>query len=288
MFPIIEKGFLYIAQPPLYRVKKGKKDTYLKNDLELAEHLLNLGLENLEIKSAGKTLKASELKPAMRAAIKFTKAIERLAIKYHPSVLRSLVFNEVDSDALQSKDKPEKVFKEIEGKIKEEGGLFKYEFTKDDEHNAVSVKMETFKEGVRRNMTLDREMLESPEYEELVKYFGAMKSIGKHAFEVNPKDSKNEDSPSKMIAGDWEQLATQVLEMAKSGLTVQRYKGLGEMNPEQLWETSMDPSIRTFLRVTVEDAVGADNIFSILMGDQVEPRRQFIEENALRVRNLDV
>ena len=131
---------------------------------------------------------------------------------------------------------------------------------------------------------INQATLSSTDYEELVKLYQAMEAMGQGPFEIQ----FSEGSKAPLHAADGEKLAQVIVERAKNGMNVQRYKGLGEMNPEQLWETTMDPNKRTLLKVGIQDAVEADAIFSVLMGDQVEPRRQFIEENALRVRNLDV
>jgi DNA gyrase subunit B len=136
--------------------------------------------------------------------------------------------------------------------------------------------------GTRRTAPVNSATLLSTEYEELCKLYQLMISIGEGPYQI-AYEGKAEQQISSV-----EELASAIVEKTKSGMTIQRYKGLGEMNPEQLWETTMDPTRRTLLKVTVDDAVEADSIFSVLMGDQVEPRRQFIEENALRVRNLDI
>jgi DNA gyrase subunit B len=170
--------------------------------------------------------------------------------------------------------------------IKEEVGALeidlKFEIGFDQERKVNFASLVSVIHGNRRESALNLALIESPEYEELKKSDQALGGIGKGPFEVWTDDRKRATVQTP------EELLKNVLEASKSGMSVQRYKGLGEMNPEQLWETTMDPTRRTLLRVTVQDAVDADSVFSVLMGDQVEPRRQFIEENALRVRNLDV
>ncbi len=279
---IVDKGYLYIAQPPLYKVKKGQKERYLKNEHELAEHLLTSGLEGIQIKSEGKVLPSSQIVASLKAASRFSKAIDRVARKLHPEILRALIKNGVGPQTLESQEKFETIMKSIAVDAMKKNIDFKYSVAKDSEHNAWFATVENVVHGSKRVAPINVATLDSPEYEELGKHFKAMQGIGVGPFQIMA------DNKPEIAVSDGEELAAKVVEIAKSGMGIQRYKGLGEMNPEQLWETTMDPANRMLLQVSVDDAIEADGIFSVLMGDQVEPRRQFIEENALRVRNLDI
>ncbi len=279
---VVDKGYLYIAQPPLYKVKKSQKERYLKNEQELSEYLLTSGLDGVQIKSASDVQSNSQGIASLKAASRFTKAIDRVARKIHPDVLRGLVRLGIDAKTLESKEKLESVLATIAKDVKDKEIQFKYTIAKDSEHNTYFATLESLIQGSRRIAPVNLSMVASPEFEELRKHFQAMEAIGKGPYSIIV-DGKQVD-----VAQSGEELAAKIVERAKSGMSIQRYKGLGEMNPEQLWETTMDPARRTLLKVTVDDAVEADSIFSVLMGDQVEPRRQFIEENALRVRNLDI
>lgn len=285
---VIEKGYLYIAQPPLYKVKKAQKERYLKNEQELAEYLLTSGLDGAQIKCHGTVLPQSQVISALKAANRFGRAIERVARKIHPDILRGLVSHGVGPSTLQNKDQFGKVLEALSKDAKKKELHFEYTLSQDAEHSAVTATIQTTIGGSKKQAVVNTAMLESPEYEELTKLYQMILAMGAGPYLII-QEGKTEGAVSKeMATTSGEELAEKIVEIAKNGMTIQRYKGLGEMNPEQLWETTMDPTRRTFLKVSVEDAVEADSIFSVLMGDQVEPRRQFIEENALRVRNLDI
>lgn len=283
---ILERGYLYIAQPPLYKVKKGQKERYLKNELELAEYLLNSGLEGIKVHANGKEVPVSQITTALKSANRLTKSIERMAKRLHPEVLRSLIRQNVTVETLSSKEALEKVMSVISKEAVEKNIALSYSISTDTEHNSFFATVENVMNGSKRIAPINHSTLTSPEYEELIKHNTAMQTMGVGPFEVMTVGKDDQKEP-EMVAGG-EELALRIVEKAKQGLGIQRYKGLGEMNPEQLWETTMDPTRRTLLKVTVNDAVEADGVFSVLMGDAVEPRRAFIEENALRVRNLDI
>ncbi len=282
MRDVVERGYLYIAQPPLYKIKKGTKERYLKNESELAGFLLNSGLESAQVYSNGAILPASQVQLALKSASQFSKAIDRMSRRLHQQLIRTLILEKATTETLKNKAEFERILKKASETLKAQNVFFNYTISEDTEHNSFYATIENTISGSRRVATLNFATLSSTEYEELIKLDQAMRVIGNGPFEIK--------SDEKFIGevGDPEQLATRLVEHVKSGLMLQRYKGLGEMNPEQLWETTMDPNRRTLLQVSVNDAVEADGVFSVLMGDAVEPRRAFIEDNALRVRNLDI
>lgn len=279
---VVERGYLYIAQPPLYKVKKGQKERYIKNEQELSEFLLTSGLDGIQVRAGSTVLSPSQIIISLKAASRFEKSVERLARRIHSHILRSLVYHGASSSMLESKERFEQVLHSIFMDAEKLGLHFSYSVSKDSEHNAWYATVETMVHGSKRVAPINVATLDSPEYEELCKHYKVMQSLGTGPYQLI------QEGKTLITAENCEDLTHRVVERAKAGLVIQRYKGLGEMNPEQLWETTMDPVRRTFLKVSVEDAVEADSIFSVLMGDQVEPRRQFIEENALRVRNLDI
>jgi DNA gyrase subunit B len=263
-------------------VKKGQKERYLKNEQELSEHLLTSGLEGLQIKADMGVLPNSQVVSALKAAFRYGRAIERVAKRLHPEILRGLIDSGVTPSTLESQEELDRVLRKIAIDLKPKNIVFEYTISKDSEHNAWFATVENTFNGSKRITPINVNTLDSPEYEELCKHYQAMQTIGKGPYTIKS------EGKFEIEALHCEELSGKVLEIAKNGTTIQRYKGLGEMNPDQLWETTMDPTRRTLLKVSVDDAVEADGIFSVLMGDQVEPRRQFIEENALRVRNLDI
>ena len=281
MHEIIERGYLYIAQPPLYKVKKGQKERYLKNEHDLAEYLLNSGLESSQVKSGGKPVATSQAISSLKAATRLSKAIDRAARRIHSEVVRELIYSGISPKTFESQASLEKMFSKVAEVVRKKDVVFDYTIQQDPATQAWSVATQCVINGAKKTATLNGGTIESPEFEELLKYYQAMSAMG-----VGPYEYGSDDKSVQVLTG--EELAERVTESAKNGMLIQRYKGLGEMNPEQLWETTMDPARRTLLKVSVDDAVEADGLFSVLMGDQVEPRRQFIEENALRVRNLDI
>jgi DNA gyrase subunit B len=272
---VIEKGYLYIAQPPLYRVKKGKTEKYIQNDGELQEMLLELAAAELSFELGGKPVGGKALVPHLKKLSSFEKLVEWHSRRRKDSaVLKYLLAVE----NLEGVLKDESAFKELLYRMKEsidELECGDVEF--DMEHLCYSAPI------VRKNkeFRLNMDFVRSPEFKELTSYYQIVKELGKSPYVVGHQDKAHSFTSS-------EDLMEFVMKAAKKGMTIQRYKGLGEMNPTQLWETTMDAERRVLMQVTVDDIVVADEIFTILMGDQVEPRKAFITTHALEARNVDI
>jgi DNA gyrase subunit B len=270
---MIEKGYLYIAQPPLFKVKKGKTEKYIQSEGQLENMLFEMAVDDISIHN-GKKLSGKEIIPYIKNLSKFEKLLEWFAIRKNDTVLiKSLLHIDLEKDLLKNT----KDTKALVGKLKKEFPVLKDEIQKDEEHQAFRIKLE--REG--RELTLDDEFLGSPEFRELKNLFNELRGLGHPPYNVDYNKEKHEFDSSR-------ELFDFILSVAKKGINIQRYKGLGEMNPQQLWETTMKPEERTLLQVTIEDSIKAEEIFSTLMGDQVEPRKEFIATHALEVRNLDI
>jgi len=270
---VIEKGYLYIAQPPLFRVKKGKSERYIQNESQLENMLFEMAVDDIEIVN-GKSLSGKDIIPYIQNLSKFEKLLEWFAKrKNDTAVLKTLLHYELNKDLLKNK----KDINDLVGKLKKEYPDLSDLIQKDEEHE--SYRLELKREGLK--LTFDDEFLASPEFRELKNLFSELRGLGHPPYNVNYNKEKHTFGSSR-------ELFDFILTIAKKGINIQRYKGLGEMNPQQLWDTTMNPGERTFLQVTVEDLVKAEMIFSTLMGDQVEPRKEFIAKHALEVRNLDI
>lgn len=273
---IIERGYLYIAQPPLFKITKGKKTYYILNEE---------GLENFLLKSVASdvTLKGDvEIKGS--EAVKFIKLINRRG-----SILKNYEMKHMDDRIVQMvshipKEKIDPVF-DPDVVCEQTKNIAKDWFsnigTISTEIWNSSVIFNTVKNGIGLRTIIDHSLIKSPGFYELVKINKQILKIGRPPFKV----VKGKDIHT---CENLREVALKIMDEAKKGLALQRYKGLGEMNPVQLWETTMDPKERALLNIGIEDAVETDNIFSILMGDDAAPRREFIQNNALRVTNLDI
>ncbi|MGE3261399.1 MAG: DNA topoisomerase (ATP-hydrolyzing) subunit B [Bacteriovoracia bacterium] len=311
MKEIIERGYLYIAQPPLYKVRKGGKDQYLKNDAELQNYLLKTAMDAVQVSAAGKPVAISQLGVSLKACFAYNQAIRRYSYRAEPEVINSIVLDaDITDEHLESEKALEERLKAVKAYVLQRGVReMTFTITKDEEHSGYRAEIQTITANGRKGTTVDKSLISSPEFKELVRLAANMQAIGLGPFKLNWSTEKesvkkeeianvsveNEEAKAEAealtdfnSAKDVFELGEKVLAFSKKGMSVQRYKGLGEMNPEQLWETTMDPKKRSLLRVAMDDAVAADAIFSVLMGDAVEPRREFIEQNALRVKNLDV
>jgi DNA gyrase subunit B len=287
-FPeIVDRGYLYIAQPPLYRVKKGKKELYLKNESALDEFLLESAAENLTLRNptGDAPIAGEQLRSYARLARKYKKITAIIDRKCDARVVDAIVKAAKLSKAdLRDQATVAKALVRLQAYFDAHAPELSDAVLKiapDTEHGGFKIVAPAKGGGVRKATTIDFEFMDSPEFIDLTALQAELAVLG-------PPPYYLENGGEPLELARLEDLSDRVNELGKKGLTIQRYKGLGEMNPEQLWETTMDPARRTLLQVRVEDAYEADRLFSTLMGDLVEPRREFIERNALNVRNLDV
>ena len=286
MHELVEGGHIYIAQPPLYGVKDGRKIRYLKNEREMEEHLLQCATQDVivTVEKSGMEYGGARLIHLLRQIRERNAVYSKLNRRLADSDLlnRLLQFVAGEGALLDNGFSLKQLFEDGEvlselGRVLEEIG-YQYELLRDEEHGLHSL---VITKGVSTKHTINWEGLSSVEWQRLFQLYSEMAPFDKPPFLVG-------ENGSIVSVASREELLDYILSLGKRNLTVQRYKGLGEMNPEQLWETTMNPESRTLLRVSIDDAVQTDAIFTILMGDAVEPRRKFIEENALNVRNLDI
>jgi DNA gyrase subunit B len=285
---LIERGHIFIAQPPLYKVKRGKQEMYVKDDIELNAMLLNSALEDAELhlNSSAPPLRGAGLESLARQYVEVQGIIERWARRYDARVLEQLLYVPVVSRS--DFDRPEWVTAWADDLAKrlnvaaDGNAVYKLEFQPPSDGQTIArIHVSKAEHGSRFDKYLTRDFFDSSEYQRiaaLAKTLAGM--IGEGAF-VRRGEARRDVSSFKQ-AIDW------LFDHAKRGQSIQRYKGLGEMNPEQLWDTTINPETRRLMQVRIEDAVAADEVFTTLMGDEVEPRREFIEKNALAVSNLDV
>ncbi|MBI4687457.1 MAG: DNA topoisomerase (ATP-hydrolyzing) subunit B [Nitrospirae bacterium] len=271
---VIEKGYLYIAQPPLFKVKRGRAEQYIQNENKLEDILLDLVVDDIELKADGKPLTGKPLIPFIKKLSKFEKLIAWFSKRgADTDVLKYLLELDLNKSVLKDKAEVSSLIKKLKAKFPE----LVEKIEEDEEHQAYKIELK--RKSLR--LAIDDEFLMSPDFRELHSLYSFIKELGKTPYNLKEKDTHKEFRDSR-------ELFEYILTAAKKGVFIQRYKGLGEMNPGQLWETTMDPNKRTLLQVSVEDLVKSDEIFTILMGDQVEPRKAFIEKHALEVRRLDI
>ncbi len=277
---LIERGFLYIAQPPLYKLAVKKEERYAKDEAELSSLLLDRLSDDalLTVAGSGRTYKGKELKEAIRKLERKLEHLARLDQRGWPRDLVAVLLAQsfTGRDALKNPERLEALVEELRAEGFEDAARHV-----DEEHGVEVVRVGYNRNGRRREVELGYDLLRTYEYTQLVELRRALKD-----FEVPPFHL--ELAGAQETFGSAEELVARVYSSARHGLAIQRYKGLGEMNPEQLWATTMNPETRRLLQVRIEDAVEADELFTVLMGDAVEPRREFIEKNALEVVNLDV
>ncbi len=274
---LVENGYIYIAQPPLFKVRQNKKEQYLKDEQELEQYLIESALEGAELKIGDSPLSGESLGNLAREMILNDAVIRRLSYRYEPSILKAIYscgeINLDSEDAALSYVEKLKTSSSIEN--------INFDVKKNPNSEKFMIEINQFRHGNLITSILDEEFLLSGDYKQIIKTSTLTKDLIQEIAVISRNEKIAEVREFKE-AVDW------LMSEAKLGLNIQRYKGLGEMNPSQLWETTMDPSVRRLLQVKIEDAISADQVFSTLMGDQVEPRRNFIESNALGVNNLDI
>ncbi|MBN2333436.1 MAG: DNA topoisomerase (ATP-hydrolyzing) subunit B [Deltaproteobacteria bacterium] len=278
MTSLVEKGHLYIAQPPLYRVSRGKSSEYLSTDKELNEFIIKHNTDDMvvTIQTTGQEIRGKNLVQMLLKLVSYKYYIDRLMKKgYSAAFIKLLMKNGIISRKdLQDEQKIKRLIK-----VLVDHQMEVKEFSFDEESNVTKL---TIADMVsKRLFPLDVRLIKCIEYETLLDLNSALKQMETPPFSLTYKNGFLE-------VGTKEELLLKILEIGKGGISIQRYKGLGEMNPGQLWETTMNPETRKLLQVRVEDDVEADDIFTVLMGDQIAPRRSFIEDNALLVSNLDI
>ncbi|NGZ98312.1 MAG: DNA topoisomerase (ATP-hydrolyzing) subunit B [Nitrospira sp. WS110] len=284
---LIERGYIYIAQPPLFKVKKGKAERYLKDEASLNEHLADLAVQDVELYLEGVQgyVTGQRLLPILKKMITFETLLARLNKKPHEAAILRAFVDEPGLDRDRLKDR-QALQQSVENIKRSLAVVFPkvtpaFDVLVDEEHQSNKVICRVHMNGVAHEVAITHELVGSADFRELQKLTPAAIGLGRPPYKLNAKNQENQIRTT-------EELVKAILDMGKQGLSIQRYKGLGEMNPGQLWETTMNPEARTLLRVTLEDLTGVDEIFTILMGDEVEPRRNFIQTHALEVRNLDV
>ncbi|MGQ0508170.1 MAG: DNA topoisomerase (ATP-hydrolyzing) subunit B [Myxococcaceae bacterium] len=283
---LIANGYLYIAQPPLYKVTRNKKDRYIKNEEALDEYLLSIAAERARMVTPTGELTGDGFKTMLEKVIVYKQRLDKLGKRRDARVIDAMVqaarFEAdtlLDMDAVQREG--EKMSEYFDARMPEILDHLST-FRKDDpEHHSKKLVFRTEVNGSPRETVIDHAFLSSPEYKELLTLRDAFTALGPAPYTVKFDDDD-------LTVHTVQEVFAAVKADASKGIAIQRYKGLGEMNPEQLWETTMDPARRTLLQVRVDDGVEADTIFGLLMGEAVEPRREFIEKNALDVQNLDI
>jgi len=287
---IIEKGYLYIAQPPLYRVRRGKKDIYLKDQPTLDRFFLEHGVEGLRVRaSKGLTLGGDPLLRLAERLRMFRRALSKIDRRADARLVATVLrVSGLGKNELRERKRVEAAVPMIRERLERKyPDIFPLSIDVgwEVEHGAATITITPRPGSNARTVVVDWALVESAEYEELYAIEQDVRSIGPAPYFASEESAKD---VKEFEIEDADALWDYIDQRGRKNTSIQRYKGLGEMNAEQLWETTLNPDARVMLQVRLDDAVQTDQIFTILMGDQVEPRRQFIEDNALNVKNLDI
>lgn len=282
---LVENGYVYIAQPPLYKVKKGKQERYVKDDSELNNYLLQIALDNTElyVNASAPAMSGLALETLAKQHVIVMQSIKRLSRRYSSEVLHAILSQSIlDEHNLKDNQAMQVWFEQLNEKLKQDDSLIiNIEFESKTEAGDWLAKIIQTRHGIDYEKPMKPEFFESGEY-------AAMKTLAEQLKGLFGEGAYVKRGDKQEAFDNFDDVMKWLTEEAKRGLNIQRYKGLGEMNPEQLWETTLDAENRRLLQVQIEDVIAADEIFTTLMGDHVEPRRVFIETNALNASNIDI
>ena len=283
---LIENGYIYIAQPPLYKVKKGKQERYVKDDQELNSYLLQTAMDGTElfVNENAPAMSGQGLEALAQQYVLVMDTIKRLSRRFPAEMLEKMItMAPVDEEKLRNLDDMSAWFVELCDRLNNDEYItIRYESkTAVDDEGTSSTKISTIKYSIATDSNISAEFFTSGEYQ-------AISKLGQELDGLLESGAYVRRGERKLDVSSFKQAMAWLFDEAKRGQHIQRYKGLGEMNPEQLWETTLDVNNRRLLQVKIEDVIAADEVFTTLMGDQVEPRRDFIESNALNASNLDV
>lgn len=279
MRPLVEQGNLYIAQPPLYRIRKGKRDVYIKDEKEYREFIISTSTDAIQLlDDAGVPVPNEQTHSLIRRLMRRRDLLERLSKRTDSRLASAFAAVGMTHKTLMDDDALKDILERVSSSLDLEANALS--IVRDEIHGGNMIRFVNVN-GTRRIIDLDFDLFSSAEFRDLQALEVELQGFGKGPHNIMV------DGQSRTVL-NFDDFLPIVDTVTRKGMTVQRYKGLGEMNPEQLWDTTMNPETRSLLRVSLQDITEADEIFTVLMGDEVEPRREFIEENALFVRNLDI
>jgi len=287
MHELIERGHVYIAQPPLYKIKKGKQEYYVKDDVELNTYLLTLAMENasLHVNQSAPPIAGMQLESLANDYVRVMSTIQRLARRVDPLFQEKFIYIKgLDKESMLNREAMTAWCVELESRLNDDMAAstrYQVSIQDIDESDSFNISITRYLHGISHEQLIHSEFFESAEYKSMV-------ALGHQLDGLLGEGAYIQRGERKLDISSFKEAMAWMMEESKRGMNIQRYKGLGEMNPDQLYETTLNMDSRRLLQVRIEDVVAADEVFTTLMGDQVEPRRDFIEKNALAVANLDI